>query len=92
MGCVYLIALPFYNGYTRNLDLATDKAAIAIAGSIWHSDARADAIRLEIRQADQALRAACPSRFAYWYFEAHPAVSQRVSVLQGRPDPCASRR
>lgn len=92
MGCVYLIALPFYNGYMRNVDLATDKAGVALADSIWHSESRADAIRLEIRQADQALRPACPTRFAYWYFETHPAVSQRVAMLQNRPDTCASRR
>lgn len=92
MGCVYLIAVPFYNGYLRNVDIATDQAAIAIAGSIWDGQPQADAIRLEIRQADQALRTACPTKFAYWYFEAHPAVSQRVSLLQGRPDPCASSR
>lgn len=88
MGCVYLIALPFYNGYTRNLDIASDKAALALSQQTWHADARAAAVRLEIREADQALRPACPKLFAYWYFDAHPAVGQRVAALTGRPDAC----
>jgi Zn-dependent protease with chaperone function len=86
MGCVYLIALPFYNSYSRNLDIATDQAAIAITGD------PVSAIRLEIRRADQALAPVCSTPIAHWYFDVHPSVGQQISLLQGRPDVCARNR
>lgn len=89
MGCFYLIGLPFYNGYTRNVDMSADEAGISLAGQIWPGDPRPDAIRLQVREADQALRPACPNRFAYWYFNQHPAVGPRIASLQGRPGPSA---
>jgi Zn-dependent protease with chaperone function len=92
MGCVYLVALPFYNSYIRNLDLATDRAAIALADKAWPGTARPAAIRLEVREADQALRPACPNTFAYWYFNVHPAVGQRIALLQDRANTCATQR
>lgn len=92
MGCVYLVALPFFNSYARNVDLATDVQAAALADATWSDSSRAAAIRLEVREADQALRPACPNPFAYWYFDARPAVGQRVSMLQGRPNACLTRR
>jgi Zn-dependent protease with chaperone function len=84
MGGVYLIALPFYNGYSKNLDLTTDAAAIALT----HDPAAA--VRAEVRDADQALRPVCPNTFAYWYLAAHPSPGQRIARLQGRADVCAT--
>jgi Zn-dependent protease with chaperone function len=92
MGCVYLIALPFYNSYIRNVDLATDLAAVTLADQTWGGNSRAPAIRLEVREADQALRPACYGTFAYWYFAPHAGVGQRISMLQGRANVCATRR
>jgi Zn-dependent protease with chaperone function len=92
MGVVYLIALPFYNSYVRNLDLATDRVAVALVGQVWPETARPAAIRLEVREADQALRRACPSKLAYWYFNVSPAVGQHISLLQDRPNVCARPR
>ena len=86
MGCVYLIALPFYNGYSKNLDLTTDAAAVALTGD------PAAGVRAEVRDADQALRPVCPNTFAYWYLAAHPSPGQRIARLQGRPDTCATQR
>lgn len=82
MGAVYLIALPFYNGYVRNMDLATDTQAVAMTGDA------ASAIRLEVRETDQALRPLCPNTFAYWYFDARVPPGTRISDLQGAPDYC----
>ncbi len=92
MGCIYLIALPFYNSYVRNLDLSTDVAAVSIEDRVWPGSARPSAIRLTVREADQALRVACPNAFEYWYFHLHPSVGQRVSMLQGRPNVCVKQR
>lgn len=86
MGCVYLIALPFYNGYSKNLDLTTDEAAIALTQD------PAAGVRAEVRDADQALRPVCPNAFAYWYLAAHPSPGQRIARLQGRPGACATQR
>jgi Zn-dependent protease with chaperone function len=82
MGCVYLVALPFYNGYARNLELATDNAGIALTAD------PASAARLAVRHADQALEPVCPSWFVYWYFGDRPAPGPRIAAIQGRPDPC----
>lgn len=92
MGCVYLIALPFYNSYVRNLDLVTDLSGVNLAERAWPGSMRPAAIRLEVREADQALRPACPNTFAYWYFEAHPSVGQSISMLQGRRNVCVTQR
>lgn len=81
-GCVYLVGLPFYNGYSRNLEVATDAAGIALTRD------PASAVRFEIRRDDQALEPACPSWFVYWYFGDRPAPGPRVAAIQGRPDPC----
>ncbi len=78
MGAVYLVALPFYNGYSRNVNLAADQAGVALTAD------PAGAIRLEVRRADQSLLPVCPSRFAYWYLTDHPDTGQRISALQGR--------
>lgn len=82
LGCVYLIALPFYNGYVKNLDLLSDNAALAYTGN------RAAAVRTEVRETDQGLQPVCPNAFAYWYLNAHPTPGQRIALLQGRPDVC----
>lgn len=82
MGCVYLVALPFYNGYARNLEFATDSVAVALTAD------SASAVRLEVRHADQALEPVCPSWFVYWYFGDRPAPGPRIAALQGRADPC----
>lgn len=92
MGGVYLIALPFYNSYVRHVDLKTDEAAVALTNSVASGSARPAAIRLEVREADQALRPACPNEFAHWYFDVHPSVGERISALQGAPNPCLKRR
>jgi hypothetical protein len=82
MGAVYLIALPFYNGYARSIDRVTDSQAVALT----HDPAAA--IRLQVRQTDQGLQPLCPNAFAYWYFDAREAAGTRISDLQGRPDYC----
>lgn len=86
MGGVYLVALPFYNGYARSLDRATDARAVAMTGD------PAAAIRLTVRQADEGLQPLCPNAFAYWYFDSHVPPGTRISYLQGAPDFCATRR
>jgi STE24 endopeptidase len=86
MGCVYLIALPFYNGYSRNLGLQTDQVGVAL------SDDPASAIRLEVRRADQALLPVCPNPFTSWYLMDYPAPGRRIAALQGRSDPCVKQR
>lgn len=85
MGGVYLVAVPFYNGYVRNVDRTTDAAALALTAD------RAAAVRLEVRRTDQALLPLCPNPFAYWYFDARVPAGTRISDLQGRPDFCARR-
>lgn len=86
MGGVYLVALPFYNGYARNLDRATDDAALALTRD------PAAAIRLEVRRTDQALLPLCPNLLAYWYFDSRVAPGTRISLMQGAPDYCATQR
>lgn len=86
MGCVYVIAMPFYNGYLRSVERTTDAAAIALT----HDPA--SAIRLEVRHADQALMPICPNPFAYWYLDAHVSPGTRISDLQGAPDYCRVRQ
>ena len=86
MGGVYLVALPFYNGYARNVERMTDARAVAMTG-----DAAA-AIRLTVRQTDQGLLPLCPNAFAYWYFDSHVPPGTRISDLQGTADFCATRR
>jgi len=86
MGGVYLVALPFYNGYARSMDRTTDAAAIALT----HDPA--SAIRLELRRTDQALLTLCPNAFAYWYFDSRVPPGTRISNLQGAPDYCSTRR
>jgi Zn-dependent protease with chaperone function len=82
MGAVYLIALPFYNGYARSVDRVTDSQALALTRD------PAAAIRLQVREMDQALQPLCPNTFAYWYFDAREAAGSRISDLQGQPDYC----
>lgn len=82
MGAVYLVALPFYNGYVRNVDRITDAQAVAATGDA------ASAIRLQVREADQALRPLCPNAFAYWYFDPRVPPGTRISDLQGVSDYC----
>jgi Zn-dependent protease with chaperone function len=86
MGVVYFAALPFYNSYSRNLDIAVDRTAVAITGD------RVSAIRLEVRRADQALLSACPASIARWYLMPHPSPGERISMFQNVPDACASLR
>ncbi len=82
LGCVYLVALPFYNGYERNLDTAADQYAISLTGD------RVSAIRGAVRGADQALQPICPQLLGYWYFATHPPSGLRIPRLQGRPSAC----
>lgn len=84
MGGVYLLAVPFYNGYARSLDRTTDAAAVALTGD------PAAAIRLEVRRTDQALLPLCPNPFVYWYFDSHVPPGTRISNLQGAPDFCSA--
>jgi len=86
IGCVYFVALPFYNGYARRADLVIDAAAVGLAGD------RSAAIRAQVRAADQNLERVCPSRFAQWYLSASPSLGERIAALQGRPDECLRRR
>jgi Zn-dependent protease with chaperone function len=82
LGCVYLVTLPFYNGYERNLDIAADRYAVALTGD------RISAIRGAVRGADQALQPVCPRLLGYWYFSTHPPAGVRIPNLQGRPSAC----
>ena len=84
MGAVYLIAVPFYNGYARSLDRTTDAAAIALT----HDPAAA--IRTEVRRTDEALVPLCPNPFVYWYFDSSVPAGTRISNLQGAPDYCGT--
>jgi Zn-dependent protease with chaperone function len=83
MGAVYLVAVPFYNGYGRSLDRTTDAAALALTRD------PAAAVRLEVRHTDQALLPLCPNLFVYWYFDSRVPPGTRISNLQGAPDYCA---
>jgi STE24 endopeptidase len=82
LGCVYLVALPFFNGYERNLDMASDQYALAVTGD------RVSAIRGAVRGADQSLQSVCPTMFSYWYFATRPPAGQRIPNLQGLPSVC----
>lgn len=82
LGCVYLVALPFFNGYERNLDMNSDRYALALTGD------RVSAIRGAVRGADQSLQPVCPSLLSYWYFATRPPAGQRIPNLQGRPSAC----
>ncbi|HET9393898.1 MAG TPA: M48 family metalloprotease [Candidatus Rubrimentiphilum sp.] len=82
LGCVYLVALPFYNSYERSLDTAADAYAITLTGD------RVSAIRGAVRGADQALQPICPTLLGYWYFATHPPSGVRIPGLQGRPSAC----
>lgn len=86
IGLVYLIAAPFYNSYSRNLDVAADRAALA------YTHDPASAIRMQIRRADQALVPVCPSTLDLWYLSPHPPPGPRIAALQGGRDACAMRR
>jgi hypothetical protein len=55
-------------------------------------DHPAGAIRLQVREADEALIVVCPNALAHWYFDTHPSVGYRVALLQNRPDPCLKPR
>lgn len=85
MGVVYLLAVPFYNGYARSLDRTTDAAAIALTRD------PAAAIRLEVRRTDEALLPLCPNPFVYWYFDSRVPAGTRISNLQSAPDFCRKR-
>ncbi len=85
IGIVYLVALPFYNGYVRRSEIVTDGAAVAVTGD------RVAAVRSQIRDADQDLQTICPRMLANWYLGARPSVGERVAVLQNLPDYCATR-
>lgn len=82
LGCVYLVALPFFNSYERNLDIAADSYAVTVTGD------RVSAIRGAVRGADQALQPVCPRLLGYWYFSIHPPAGVRIPNLQGRPAVC----
>jgi len=86
LGCVYLLAAPFYNGYLRQREAAADQNGVALTGD------RASAIRLVVRSADQSLTPICPSLFAHWYFDSHIAPGRRITQLQGVPDACSSKQ
>ncbi len=82
LGCVYLVALPFFNGYERDLDMAADQYALTVTGD------RVSAIRGAVRGADQALQPVCPHLLGYWYFSTRPPAGERIPILQGRPRVC----
>lgn len=83
LGCVYLVAAPLYNGYSRQRGAAADDYGVRLTGD------RSAAIRYVVRAADQSLMPICPSLIAHWYFDAHLPAGRRIAQLQGRPDPCA---
>ena len=85
IGCVYLVALPLYNGYARQASFSIDQAAVALTGD------PASAIRLVVREADQSLQRVCPSRLSRWYLTSRP-VGDRIARLQDRPDVCSTQR
>ncbi len=82
LGLVYLVALPFFNSYERNLDMASDQYALALTGD------RISAIRGAVRGADQALQPICPQLLGYWYFSTRPPAGVRIPTLQGRTPLC----
>ncbi len=82
LGLVYLVALPFFNGYERNLDMAADQYALTVTGD------RVSAIRGAVRGADQALQPVCPQLLGYWYFAIRPPAGERIPNLQGRAPAC----
>lgn len=82
MGGVYLVALPFYNGYARQVDRITDAAALALTHE------RAAAVRLEVRRADQDLVPVCPNVITFWYLDSRVPPGTRISDLRGEPDFC----
>jgi len=83
MGAVYLVALPFYNGYARSVDRVTDAAALALT----HDPA--SAVRLEVRQTDQSLYPLCPNTLDYWYLDSRVPSATRISNLRGEANWCA---
>lgn len=85
IGCVYLVALPLYNGYARQASFTMDQAAVALTGD------PTSAIRLVVREADQSLQRVCPSRLSRWYLTSRP-VGDRIARLQDRPDVCSTQR
>ncbi len=86
IGVVYLIAIPFYNSYSRNVDNAADERALALTQN------PAAAIRAQVRRADQALLSICPGQLALWYLTPHPPPGPRIAAFQGKPDICAKPR
>ncbi|HEV3155527.1 MAG TPA: hypothetical protein VGZ02_17100 [Candidatus Baltobacteraceae bacterium] len=86
IGCVYAVALPFYNGYARRADIVVESAAVGVTAD------PVAAIRSEVRAADQDLDEICPKRVTYWYLSERAPVDQRIANLQNRPDECATRR
>ncbi|MDQ2872684.1 MAG: M48 family metalloprotease, partial [Candidatus Eremiobacteraeota bacterium] len=82
LGCVYVVALPIYNAYSRSLEVRADRYAATLSGNPQAG------VRMSIRQADQDLLAVCPNRFSLWYFDAFPPTAERVSALQNRSNPC----
>lgn len=84
MGGVYLVGLPFYNGYERALHRTDDLQAIALT-----RDPTA-AIRATVRYADQALVAPCGLTLSRWYFGAYPEPADRIAYLQGRKPVCVT--
>lgn len=82
LGAVYLVGLPFYNGYLRNVRIAQDGAALALTRD------PVAAIRREVRHADQSLVPICSNTLAGWYFDESPALGRRIAAIQGKTDPC----
>jgi len=82
LGCVYLVALPFFNSYERNLDMASDQYALSLTGD------RVSAIRGAVRGADQSLQPVCPQLLGYWYFSTRAPAGVRIPILQGRAPVC----
>lgn len=86
LGCLYLVALPFYNAYSRSLDLEADAYAVTLTGD------RASGVRLIVRGTDQGLLPICGGRLTDWYLMQHPTSGERIAALQGLPDPCLTQR
>ncbi len=82
MGAVYLVGVPFYNGYLRQRDVDAQAYAVGLTGD------RAAAIRYWVRDANQALLPICPQPVAHWYLDVRPAPGSTIAELQQRPDPC----
>ncbi|MDP9111789.1 MAG: M48 family metalloprotease [Candidatus Eremiobacteraeota bacterium] len=82
LAAVYVLAVPVFNAYERQLAFRADEYAVALTGD------RASAVRSIVRMADQHLMPSCPTLFTRAFFGAQPATAERVAAMQGRTAAC----